>query len=153
RLLKPHIIAGSNESPAIIGRNARLEGLARAGATVTVFEGPDQFCIGELPSCNVAEIASVVAGTDRRWNVQPDLEEARNYNLYLQAELDGDVSAPPLGIHLPYVVRIDSMLDAAGFDLDHFTLQTQSQTAQPNALGGSSGLTPDEPWTLNIRQD
>src|SRR5690606_22294212 len=26
RLLKPHIIAGSNESPAIIGRNARLEG-------------------------------------------------------------------------------------------------------------------------------
>lgn len=152
RLLKPNLVLGATEDPVIVGRDVEFLGLARAGATVSLYDGSSAGCFGDFESCNPVLLGSATAGSDRTWTIDPDLDEARDYYLYLRAEKDGEFAEPMFGLYQPYAVRIDSMLDKAGFDLAHFTVETPSQTIQPNALGGSSGMTPNEDWTLNIRQ-
>ena len=152
--LKPAIASSFGSSDTIvIGKNPRFEGLAKAGSTVTIYEGSPSGCFGDFSLCNPVVLGSVVAGSDRRWSlVMAAMSEARTYHLYVRAELNGDLSAPPYGYWFPIVVSVDSALEAAGVDLANFVVGSAGQERRPGFAGGSTGTTPNEPISITIRQ-
>jgi uncharacterized repeat protein (TIGR01451 family) len=88
RLLRPNARDIDADRPLIVEPNPRFEGLAKAGATVTLYEGDADGCFGDLSNCHPTEITSTVAGPDRRWEMTPTtMTETRTYSLYLRAEL------------------------------------------------------------------
>jgi uncharacterized repeat protein (TIGR01451 family) len=154
RLLKPAVATGFGSGDTLVtSKTPTFEGLAKAGATVTVYEGSSAGCIGDLSGCNPVVLGSVVAGSDRRWSLpMTAMNEARTYNLYFQAELGANKSSPPFGFWMPVIVTVDSIFDAAGVDLANFVVASAGQQKRPGFAGGSSGTTPDEPVDIIIRQ-
>ena len=152
--LKPAIASSFGSSDTIvIGKNPRFEGLAKAGSTVTIYEGSPSGCFGDFSLCNPVVMGSVVAGSDRGWSlVMASMSEVRTYHLYVRAELNGDLSAPPFEYWFPMIVTVDSMLEAAGVDLANFVIGSAGQERRPGFAGGSSGTTPNVPISITIRQ-
>lgn len=152
RLLKPNAQNASGDRPLIVGSNPRFEGLAKAGATVTLYEGSADGCYGDFSGCSPVALASTTAGLDRRWALTPTtMVQTRTYALYLRAELGGSASEPPYGYWTPLQMRIDPAF--AGWDMDNFVFDTGGQESRPGGLGGTTGTTPNEPFTITIRQD
>jgi hypothetical protein len=154
RLLKPNVQDSSSDRPIVVGSNATFEGLAKAGATVTLYEGSGAGCFGDFAACNPTPLVSTTAGLDRSWVMTPTtMTETRTYSLYLRAELAPYVSEPPYGYWTPFFLRVDPLFEQSGWDMDNFVIETDQQESHPGGLGGSSGTTPDEPFTIKIRQD
>ena len=153
-LLKPSVVASFGPSDTVVtGKNPLFEGLAKAGATVTIYEGSPFGCVGDLSLCNPVVMGSAPAGSDRRWSLQmASMSEARTSHLYIRAEFNTDLSSPPFGYWFPIVVTVDSMLDAAGVDLANFVVGAAGQERRPGSAGGSSSTTPNEAITITIRQ-
>ena len=152
RLLRPNADGVGPGRPLIVGPNPHFEGLAKAGATVTLYEGDADGCYGDFANCHPTELTSTIAGTDRRWEMTPTtMTETRTYSLYLRAELGGLASEPPLGLWLPKPMRVDPAF--AGWDMDNFAIGTGDQESRPGGLGGTTGITPEEPFTITIRQN
>jgi hypothetical protein len=81
------------------------------------------------------------------------MTETRLYSLYLLAEIKGYTSEPSFGSWSPISVEVDPAFDQAGWDFDNFVIETGGQENRPGGLGGTTGTTPNEPFTLTIRQD
>ncbi len=151
-ILKPLVTYFDSETPLIMPSNPKFSGMAKAGATVTLYEGDSSLSFGDLSLLNPKEIGSAVVGADRRWEIVPTaITEGRNYHLYIQAEFNGEKSAPFLNLWQPITIRIDPIFDSAGFDMDHFVIQTGDQEVYPGAFGGRSGTTPNEDIIIKKR--
>jgi hypothetical protein len=154
RLLKPNAKNTTADRPLIVGTNPAFEGLAKAGATVTLYEGDADGCWTDFSACNPTALVSTTAGSDRSWVLTPTtLTETRTYSLYLRAELDGYASEPPSGFWEPLVLRVDPLFEQAGWDMDGFVVESGEQETRPGGLGGTSGTTPNEPFTIKVRQE
>ena len=81
------------------------------------------------------------------------MTETRTYSLYLLAEISGYTSKQPLGYWSPKSVKVDPAFEQAGWDFDNFVIETGGQENRPGGLGGTTGTTPNEPFTITIRQD
>lgn len=154
RVLKPSGInqAYDKESPLIVGTAPQIEGLARAGATVTLYQGSDEGCWGDLADCNVVPVATAVAGPDRLWTMTPTLPTTGTVALYLQAEKDGEKSAPLWNDWSPFFILVDPLFEQSGFDFDNFVIEADDHEVRPGGIGGSSGTTPDAEFTITMRQ-
>ena len=150
RVLRPFTKENTGEA-IIIGSNYSFEGLARAGATVTLYEGPLDGCY-DFETCGMVPLGSAVAGADRHWSLTPDspLATDHDYPLYFRAEYNGFTS--DTWWWDPLVVRVDPAFEQAGWDMNAFTVANGDQEVQPGALGGSVGTTPYQPMTITIRQ-
>jgi hypothetical protein len=154
RLLKPNAGNTDSDNPLIIGTNPRFEGLAKAGATVTLYEGDSEGCYGEFTQCNPVALISTTVGVDRSWVFTPTtMTETRTYSLYLLAEKDGYTSKPQFDYWSPISVNVDPAFEQAGWDFDNFVIESGGQENRPGGLGGTTGTTPNEPITITIRQD
>lgn len=150
RLIKP--VRQDSDNEIMVGSNPQFEGFAKAGSTVRIFEGDSLGSFGSFDALHPVEIGSAVAGADRRWTIKPaNMTQARKYYLYFRAEYDGQYSNPFMNFWQPTTLRVEPVLDLAGFDLDHYTIQSGGQTVKPGGLGGRSGATPDETLTINKR--
>ena len=148
-VLPPHILKPAisyyDDNVLMTGVNPKFEGMAKAGAQVILYEGDSLGTIGDFSNLNPVEIARTTVGTDRRWEIQPTtLNENRIYYLYVRAEFNGQYSSPFLNLWTPLKLRIDSVFDLAGFDMDNFVVQTGDAEYHPGALGGASSGTPDD---------
>ncbi len=154
RLLKPNGVDGTTyDEPLRVGRTFRLEGLARAGGQVVLYEGSKNGCWGDFSLCTPTPVVTVPVGSDRRWTMGPiTLTQGVTKAYYLRAEWNGRYSPAPnfLGFWTPFFVVADPLLD--GWDLDNFVVETGGQTYYPGGLGGTTGTTPNAPFTLRIRQ-
>ncbi len=151
-LLKPNTQYSEGENPLIMGKNPKFEGLAKAGSKVTIYEGDSIGYWGDISNLNLNVIGSVTTGPDRKWQLVPTtMNESRKYYLYFQAELNGEKSAPFMNVYSPLAIEVNSILDSAGFDFDHFVIQTGDQEVLPGALGGSSGTVPYEDIVIKKR--
>ena len=154
RLLKPNAGNTDSDNPLIVGTNPRFEGLAKASATVTLYEGDSEGCYGDFTQCNPVALISTTVEVDRSWVLTPTtMTETRTYSLYLLAEINGDTSAPPFSYWSPMSVKVDPAFEEAGWDFDNFVIETGGQENRPGGLGGTTGTTPNEPITITIRQD
>jgi uncharacterized repeat protein (TIGR01451 family) len=154
RLLKPDLQHLGSDQPLIVDPNPTFEGLAKAGATVTLYEGSGDGCYGDFSGCNPVALVSTTAASDRRWTFTPTtLTETKTYSLYLRAELGGQASEPPYGFWSPMAMRVDPLFQQAGWDMDNFVIETENQENRPGGLGGTTGTTPNEPFTITIRQN
>ena len=50
-------------------------------------------------------------------------------------------------------LKVDPAFEQAGWDFDNFVIETGGQENRPGGLGGTTGTTPNEPFTITIRQD
>lgn len=151
RLLRPNTRNIDEDRPVIVNANPHFAGLAKTGATVTLYEGDADGCYGDLANCHPTEIISTVAGLDRSWEMTPTtMTETRTYSLYLRAELGSIVSEAPWGYWMPMPVRVDPAF--ANWDMDNFTISTEGQENSPGGLGGTTGIGPNAPFTITIRQ-
>jgi len=154
RLLKPNAGNTDSDNPLIVGTNPRFEGLAKAGATVTLYEGDSEGCLGDFTQCNPVALISTTVEVDRSWVLTPTtMTETRTYSLYLLAESNGDTSEPNFGYWSPMSLMVDPAFEQAGWDFDNFVIETGGQENRPGGLGGTTGTTPNEPFTITIRQD
>ncbi|GIV77518.1 MAG: hypothetical protein KatS3mg050_1912 [Litorilinea sp.] len=151
RLLKPHVEETRPDSPLILGSSATFEGLARAGATVTLYEGSPDGCWGDFSGCNPTPLISTTVASNRYWSLPISLTQGITHSLYLRAEKDGDGSEPFWGFWQPIYVMVDPRFEQAGWDVNHFTIETGDRSIRPG-LGGRSGTTPNQDITIKIRQ-
>ncbi len=151
-ILKPQVKYFGSGNPLMMPSNPVFSGLAKAGAKVTLYEGDSTGAFGDLSYCHPKELGSTIAGTDRKWQITPaGMNQDRTYYLYVQAEYNGDKSAPFMSMWQPMAISINSIFDSAGFDMDHFVIQTGNQEVYPGALGGSSGTVPYEDIIIKKR--
>lgn len=151
-VLKPAAKYSDAENPLLMGKNPKFEGLAKAGAVVTIYEGDSAGYWGDLTGRNLKVIGSAVAGPDRKWELVPTtMNEPRKYYLYAQAELNGEKSSPFLNMWTPFIIDVNPIFDSSGFDFDHFVIQTGDQSVYPGALGGKSGTVPHEDIIIKKR--
>lgn len=127
--------------------NPRVGGLAKAGATVTMYSGPASHYGDDVSG--MTPVGSAVAGSDRVWSIQPtELTEAKEYYLYFRAELDGEVS----GVPRPLLISVNASLEEAGFDMDAFSIGSEDAVNNPGGLGGTTGGMPGEDIIITLRQ-
>lgn len=151
-VLKPLVTYFGDNNSLIMPSNPKFTGLAKAGAKVTLYEGDSTGCFGDLSQCNPVEIDGTIAGQDRKWEITPTtLTEDRKYFLYIQAESNGDKSQPFLSMWSPITLQISSIFDSAGFDMDHFVVESGGHNVYPGAYGGKSGTTPNEDIIIKKR--
>lgn len=152
RLLKPNAQNVDDQRLLIVNENPTFEGLAKAGSVVTLYEGNADGCYGDFAGCNPVALISTTTGLNRRWVMTPTtMTDERTYSLYLRAELGGLVSSMPFAGWEPLPVRVDAAF--AGWDLDNFVIETGGQENRPGGLGGTTGVTPNDAFTITIRQD
>ncbi|HEX3072243.1 MAG TPA: T9SS type A sorting domain-containing protein [Ignavibacteriales bacterium] len=147
-VMKPYT---TSTDTLLMPSNPTFEGLARAGATVSIYEGQSDICF-DFESCNMTKIGEAVAGPDRKWKITPTgMSEARAYNIYFRASLGSDVSSPAF-IWQAKIIKVEPLFTDSGFDMDHFVVETGDQSVAPGALGGQSGTVPDVDITIKKRQ-
>lgn len=152
KVLKPAVGVFGSSDTLIMGSNPTIQGLAKAGSTVTLYEGsPDgSFSFEGL---NAVSLGSAVAGPDRRWSIKPtNMTEGRNYFLYVRAEKDGESSNPFFNYWQPFIIKVEPMFELAGFDPDNFVVESAGHEVRPGALGTTSGTTPNEDIIIKKRQ-
>ncbi len=151
-VLKP-AFSSFYDDTLITSSNPTFEGLARAGATVTLYEGDSLGFYGDFENSGAVAIGSTVAGPDRKWTLKPTtLTESKNYYLYVRAEYNGEKSKPLFNMWNPNVLRVEALFDSSGFDVNYFSITNGDQTVNPGALGGTSGTTPEQDLTIRKRQ-
>jgi uncharacterized repeat protein (TIGR01451 family) len=127
--------------------NPRIEGFAKVGATITMYEGPEGYFSTDVSG--LTPVGTATAGSDRIWKMPADaLAESREYFLYFRAEKDGKVSAISPALHL----KINAALAKAGFDMDGFSVASGGNETNPGGLGGSTGTVPNEDVIITLRQ-
>lgn len=147
-ILKPYT---TSSDTLLMPSNPKFEGLARAGATVSMYEGEADFCF-DFNSCNMVKIGEAVAGPDRKWSITPTgMSEARAYNIFFRASLGADVSTPAF-FWQAKIIKVEPLFANSGFDMDHFVVETGDQSITPGALGGQSGTVPDVDIVIKKRQ-
>ncbi|HLP16042.1 MAG TPA: hypothetical protein VK470_07280, partial [Bacteroidota bacterium] len=151
RLLKPHAVFGSDDL-LLLGKNPAFSGLAKAGATVALYEGDSLGTFGDFSNLHPKLLGSAVAGPDRKWQIKPTgMTESKTYFLYVRAELNGQASAPFFDFWQPIKIRIEPMIDLSGFDMDQFSVQTGDNVVKPGALGTTSGSLPEADLIITKR--
>lgn len=142
-IFKPAI--RTDDDPIILPSNPIFEGVAKAGAKVTLYEGDSlEMSMMDFSFLHPVELGSAVAGSDRKWRIQlSGLSANKVYYLYIRAEYNGEASNPFGYYWMPYKMRIEPALDLAGFDMDSFEVQNGEQTFHPGALGTSTSGTPN----------
>lgn len=98
-------------------------------------------------------MGSTTAGPDRTWAISATLSsDVEDYYLYFRAETGDGASEPPFGFWEPLYLRVDPAFEQADWDMDNFVVETGGQETRPGGLGGTVGTTPEEPFTIQIRQ-
>lgn len=151
RLLKPSVTAGDDDT-LMLGKNPTFSGLARAGATVSLYEGDSMGTFGDFNNLHPKLLGSAVAGADRTWKIKPaGMTESKVYHLYVRAEMNGQTSAPFFDYWQPITLKIEPIIDLSGFDLDNFSVASGDNVVKPGALGTTSGTVPDVDITITKR--
>ena len=135
----------------VITPNPQIMGHAKEGATVAMYEGPEDHFGDDISGMRLMgrAIAGGGPGESRVWRMQPEtLNESRDYYLYFRAEKDGKAS----GFTRPLHIKINTALAEAGFDMDGFTVKTGGGENKPGGLGGTTGAVPNEEVTIILRQ-
>ena len=136
----------SGSGSFVVTPNPRIEGLVKAGATVTMYEGAADHFGNDIS--DLTPIGTAVAGKDRVWKIQPtQLTEARDYSLYFRAELEGNVS----NLSQVVTLSVNTALAEAGFDMDGYSVTSGDNTSNPGGLGGTTGGVPGEDITITLR--
>ncbi len=131
----------------VITPNPTIQGLSKAGATVTVYEGQEYFSGDDASELTV--LGTTIVGANRVWTIQPQsLNESRDYYLYFRAELNGKISSLSQPLH----ITVNAELAKAGFDMDGYSVTTGDNTVNPGGLGGSTGTIPGEDVIITLRQ-
>jgi uncharacterized repeat protein (TIGR01451 family) len=135
----------------VITPNPQLMGLAKAGATVTLYEGPEDHFGDDVTGMKLlgTAVASSEIRDNRVWSMRPEtINESRDYYLYFRAEKDGKVS----GLSQPLHITVNTALAEAGFDMGGYSVNTGKGETKPGGLGGTTGTTPNEETTITLRQ-
>lgn len=131
----------------VVTPNPKFEGLAKVGATVTMYEGPADHWGNDIT--DLTPLGTAVAGNDRSWTIQPtQLTETKDYYLYFRAEKDGKISS----LSQVVIVSVNAALAEAGFDMGGFSIETGDNTSNPGGLGGTTGGVPGEEITITLRE-
>lgn len=129
-----------------VATNPKIEGLAKSGSTVYMYEGPEFHFGNDLSDLTL--IGTTVAGNNRVWTVQPtQLTETGDYHLYFRAELDDKTSS----VSMPLTLSVNTALADAGFDMDGYSVETGDNKSSPGGLGGKTGSIPGEDIIITLR--
>lgn len=146
-ILPPHI---THPSPTWLGRSLivepqpRFEGLARAEATVILYDGP-QYAY-DWASSTFTPILTTTVGINRVFSgtVSVPLSDGDHY-IYAKAISGTDESKIPWWAPLHLVVSSTLPIDP-----ESLTVEVSGQTYTPGGLGGIVGGTPGEPVTITV---
>ncbi|MHB9027462.1 MAG: FlgD immunoglobulin-like domain containing protein [Candidatus Latescibacterota bacterium] len=153
-LLPPVVLqpaAGFTNNGVVITPNPEFMGLAKGGATVTLYEGPEDHFGDDVTGMKLLDSTITGSGPTEKfaWTMWAEkINESREYYLYFRAEKDGKIS----GLSRPLHVTVNTALAEAGFDMGGYSVESGGSENKPGGLGGTTGTAPNEEVTITLRQ-
>jgi uncharacterized repeat protein (TIGR01451 family) len=126
-----------------VGPETRFEGLARAGAEVVLYDGPELAWSWETST--FTPILTTTAGAERFFSRTAALDNG-DYTIYARAFSGTEKSEGGLWSPLHLVVS-----DTLPVDPEGVGIETGGQDYAPGGLGSEVGTAPGEPVTITVR--